>query len=57
MNEFDDIFDEYDPANDWVLYGNKTIESENDMYWKKQPEKFNDDNYDTWKTRNKQYKK
>jgi len=53
MDEFDDIFDEYDPANDWVLHSNKAIEFENDMYWKKQPEKFNDSNYDAWKTRSK----
>jgi hypothetical protein len=55
MDELDDIYDEYDPANDWVLHGNKSIERENDQCWKKQPEKFNDDNYDAWKTNNNEY--
>jgi hypothetical protein len=56
MDELDDIYDEYDPANDWVLHGNKSIERENDRLWKKLPEKFNDDNYDIWKTQNTEWR-
>jgi hypothetical protein len=52
MEELRKIYDDYDPADRWVFNGDQVIERENDKYWKRQPEKFNDSGYDAWKNRN-----
>jgi hypothetical protein len=56
MNEFKNIIDDYDPADKWVLNGDRPIERENDKIYRRQPDKINDSNFDSWKTQNKEWR-